>query len=640
MDNYEKIIKENAQKYYTTGTQELSDDVFDVLVDEVRKYNPESEVLTTGWGYELDSAKNKCNHKYGHVGSLTKVRTFKEITDKLKITDNIDVSAKLDGMSVVLYYSFGKLNKAVTRGDGTVGIDITDKVKYLIGDTIKDETFTGAVRGEILICPKEFEEFKTKYPEAKNHRNSAIGIINGDEITEDFKYLKLGVYSMIAIELDSNFTNNSVTIESTNSWLESNFKCTAPRVTIDFSELNYAGVLEHFKKKWEKDFNIDGLVLSTPYLTYNPSNHEIIQKAVAYKFPEEIKLSKVTGIEWNMSKNGEYIPVVQIEPVVLAGTTVKRATGFNARFIKENKIGIGATIAICKRGEIIPNVKEVVEPAKTVELPEFCNHCGQKLVWDTNKVNLICVNENCCQKNKEDLKAWCMNLAPVEGLGWKTIEKVLKFPVSAMNNLVDDVTIDDLFNINPIPGVTYGHGEQGSFNQMIDILQNGKFTVSQFLLALNIPGLGKISAKRWEESKNAIKYLDYVANTSMDYDQNFVALTEIVQDKNVVFSLRTTYHDKFSKYYNMLKDRIINSTVTTTNSMKGSVVITGALSIKRADFEKLLENNGWKLSSSLNKDTKFLITNTPESGTSKNVKANELGVTKITEDDFVKNYMN
>lgn len=635
MKNYENIIKENAQKYYEDGTQKLSDRAFDALIDEVKKENPNSEILKTGWGYEVNE-NGKVKHKYGHIGSLKKLHNFKEINSKFESLTKIDVSAKLDGLSAVIYFEKGKIVKAITRGNGEYGVDITDKIVAILGnDKINDKTFTGAVRGELTMPVKEFEIFKQNHPEAKNSRNSTAGLINGDEITEDYKYIKFVVYSIIADE-DPYYSNNYSYFDILNVWFCVNFNNVAPRKTI-ILDSNIENELLYLKDIWSKDWFIDGVVLSDNKIYKN--GDEVLQKSYAYKFEDETAITKVIDIEWNMSKNSEMIPVLNIEPVELEGTTVKRVTAFNAKFVQDNNLGSGATILICKRNQIIPYVVEIIEPAEFPDLPITCGYCGHMLLWDENHVHLRCFNKNCVQKENEDLKAICLNLAPIDGLGWKTINKCFNDSFYQFHNYNFN-TIEDILDAEEIPGVTNGHGERGLFNYMLSILQRGTFTVSQFLLALNIPGLGKISAKRWEDNKNALDYLEYVANTDMDYNDKWVALEQIIQDKNVVMSLRTKYHNKFNKYYNLLKDRIKNiKSDSQYIAVKGDVCVTGTLSMKRADFEKLLMQKGWVLVNIIKASTKFLITNTPNSGTSKNKKADELGVKKITEKEFIENYL-
>lgn len=365
-NNLEDVIKSNAQKYYTDASQAMSDEVFDAIVDEVRKENPESDVLKTGWGYEVNK-DNKIKHRYGHMGSLTKVRTSSEVINKLKLENginNITISAKLDGMSVVLYYINGNLNLALTRGDGEYGINITNKVKYLIGDNIDDKSFTGAVRGEIMMTVEQFKDYQARHPEAKNHRNSAIGLINGDEITEDYKYLTLAVYSVVGIvDIENSSILSQKQMYYNSIWLINNFKHTAP---IEFCQTpvsiaEFENKLSDLKDKWSKTLNIDGVVISKSRLAYKKETRELVQTAVAWKFSEEIKITKVKYIEWTMSKNDCYIPVVVFEPIELAGTTVKRATAFNAKFVNDNNIQEGTIIAVAKRGEIIPQIIEVVK---------------------------------------------------------------------------------------------------------------------------------------------------------------------------------------------------------------------------------------------------------------------------------------
>lgn len=274
------------------------------------------------------------------------------------------------------------------------------------------------------------------------------------------------------------------------------------------------------------------------------------------------------------------------------------------------------------------------------ELPTHCEYCNSKLEWDS--VNLICSNSECINKLEENLKAWCMNLAPIDGLGWKTIKKVLSDSYYSYHydNIVFNV--EKIMSLEQEPGIVYGKGERGMFNKMLDILQNGKFTVSQFLLALNIPGLGKISAKRWEESNYAWKLIEYIICSEYDIiyetDKEYQQLVGIIQDKNTVNSILNEYKNYFRDCYYFVENRIIFNNLV-NHVKKGKVAITGSLSIKRSEFEDLLTNNGWELSNSLNKDVKYLITNSPNSCTVKNKKADELNVQKVTEEEFINTYL-
>lgn len=360
MNNLENIVKDNAKNYYTTGTQNISDETFDALIEKIEEENPNSSVLTTGWGYEVDE-NGKVKHVYGKIKGLKKAHNWDEMTSVLKTKSlkNVDISAKLDGMSVVLYYELGQLDKAITRGNGEYGRDITDKVKLLIGDSISDKDFSGAVRGEIMMCPADFELYKKNIcPEAENARNTAAGLINGDD-TSNYNYLKLYVYSLVADQVFQAGNNYDAYIRNINIWLYDNFKYTTPRIMLDLDETDYESELLTLKQKWEKDLTIDGVVISLDSLT-TWSTGEITADACAYKFEDETKISTIIGIEWISSKYGTYVPVALIEPVRLEGTTVKRVSLYNAQRVVDLGIEIGSVVAVCKRNQIIPYIKEVV----------------------------------------------------------------------------------------------------------------------------------------------------------------------------------------------------------------------------------------------------------------------------------------
>ncbi len=266
MTELEKKITEAAQAYYSTGKSELSDDEFDELVDELKKTNPDSPILKrVGWGYDvfIDSTPGqKFKHKYGTAGSLEKCRTWEEIKPQFKDRD-IDISLKLDGLSVVLYYRHGYLYQALTRGDGETGIDITNKIRKILTLSDKlphDGTFYGAVRGEIIMSFSNFEKYKALHPEAKNPRNTAVGIINSKDITTDLNYLDVVVYSVVA---DLNYAPAQYSMPNIRYWLRMNFRKTAPATDSNvLDKENYLTELTNLKEVWSDVYPSDGLVLT------------------------------------------------------------------------------------------------------------------------------------------------------------------------------------------------------------------------------------------------------------------------------------------------------------------------------------------------------------------------------------------
>lgn len=354
----EKIIKENAEQYYTTGEQTISDDVFDALVDEVRKENPNSDILKTGWGFKPGS-KDKIKHRYCKIGSLNKVKTVDALRDKIDCSPSVCVAAKLDGLSCVLYYEKGKLVKAITRGDGEFGIDITNKV-IIIQDNfseLPDFTFTGAVRGEILMTPDNFAKYQHYHPEAANARNSAAGIINSDT-TEDLKYLNIFVYTVVANELK----DYDREVEVINRWLKRNFNdFVVPYYVVESENLS-DDLLLKIRDDLKKTVTIDGLVITHHIVKYDYENKTYSYNQIAYKFQDELRVATVKHIEWTASKHNAYIPVVVFEkPIELEGTQVKRATGYNAKWISDMKIKAGSVVIVRKSNQIIPQIIKVVK---------------------------------------------------------------------------------------------------------------------------------------------------------------------------------------------------------------------------------------------------------------------------------------
>lgn len=268
-------------------------------------------------------------------------------------------------------------------------------------------------------------------------------------------------------------------------------------------------------------------------------------------------------------------------------------------------------------------------------MPTVCEFCGSPLEWDG--VNIICPNPDCNNINNERLKAWVMNIAPIDGLGWATIKKIQNFYFKDAN------TVEKLMDVAHSNVRIAATGEKELFNKMLNKLCE-PVSVSCFLLALKIPGLGKIGAKNVEKAENAKIAFESILTSKYDNTLDFEMglcgsqniWTKLLQDTSVAKSLYTEYRDYFIKCYNLIKDQIIFDGLEDTKSVeaKGQVVITGTMSVKRNDFVKMLESWGWTIGSKINKNTKYLIINTPDSGTAKNKEADKFNIPKITEKDF------
>lgn len=638
--NLEQKVKEAAQKYYTDGTSEMSDAEFDAAVEEVRKMNPNSEVLKVGWGYDVNKDSTpgaKCPHKYGTVGSLNKCHNWKEIGQELTQAP-IFLSLKLDGISVVLYYERGSLVQALTRGENNIGIDITDKVLYVDDSLshIKDDTFTGAVRGELLMSYDNFDKFKELHPDAENARNSTAGLKNANGITPDLKFLDIVVYTVIGDTGVMPYPydpSSCLTMHQIITWLRQNFKHVAPYDCNQLTEDTYKEYLDQLRCEWYGVYPADGIVLTKKEVGYDKNSFEVKYIAKAFKFPAESKNTEVLDVEWSLSKSRYLIPRVKLDTVRLSGTSVSYCTGYNAKYIQDNNISAGAIVEVEKRGEIIPNINKVILSGQA-QLPTHCPDCGHSLIWEG--VNLKCPNSECSNANRQDLSVWLENIAHIDGLGdalkFKFLEVIYGEDLS-IEKVMDSESEVDSYIMN---------SRTGHKKLIADMLRKlyghdgTKVSLTDALIALNVPRLGSINAAKLSKHPEYVDTLMICSNPSSEF---WTSLADIIGVAN-----RDSIRDNGWKFKRLryIKDRIIwNGMLTVLDDEPAStikVAITGKLSVKRSEFEKELRNAGYE-PADISKNTKFLITDNPNSSSSKNKKADQWGIEKITESEFRNRYL-
>lgn len=632
----EDKIKHYAQKYYEDGTSEISDEEFDKLVEDLRKLDPNSSVFKTGWGYDVNKDStpgSKVKHKYGLVGSLDKVHSYEELPQNFKQSCYLYNSLKLDGLSVVMYYEDGKLVDAVTRGDGTTGICIVDKIRviapYLLQcNYVKD--FTGAIRGEILMSYQNFDRFKVSNPNAKNPRNAAAGLINRKDITEDLKYLDVVVYTVIGSKTD-NYSENChfVTMDDVICFLFNNFGIDHVVQNSWFdnptSEEFECGMIT-CKDVWYGKYPADGIVINCS-IDWDKTTDGIQYDSVAYKYPSENKTSRVTGVTWEMSKTHYAIPIVNIEPVQLAGTKVENATGHNAKFIKDNLIGPGAIVEVTKANEIIPHIEKILTPQLSSGMIDCCPCCGGELTW--NGVHLECINPCCPNAVWQDTLCWVNNIAPLDNFGDTLRVKYLSDLYGK-----EVVSIEDIMEEKEL-GSEYlqGGAQDQLFVEMLKLLHTRKLTLVEALLALNVPRLGDKTCEKLSQYPEVVERILKEATSTCD-PINLLDLNGYIGDANAD-SIRNNLW-KFSRL-KFIWSRIYFVSIDVES--KGKVAVTGKLSVKRSEFEKELKAAGYEPTSTVNKETKFLITDNPNSSSSKNAAADKFRIVKICEEDFRREYL-
>lgn len=638
----ENQIKKYAQAYYS-GQSIVSDGYFDKLVDRLRELSPESEILKkTGWGFEPTESKGKkkVRHLYGlQVGSLNKVHSLKEVIDTTNLTKNPDsfirISAKLDGLSVVTYYEKGDLVLALTRGTNNVGIDVTDKIKAIDLNIHKLPTgFTGAVRGEVVM-PQEIWDTNPKYIKLReenasaNPRNFAAGVMNRDEVSEDLKDLFYVTYKVLHSESAIQPSiSDQYDINVINNFLEMNGFIVAPSDVVrvqdlldDINDEELENVCDSFKELYP----CDGLVLSV-------LKEDFKYDEIAYKFEAEAKEVTVKEITWNATRTGRIVPLVWFDPVELSGAMVTKATAFNAQFIKDNKINVGTRLTVCRSGEVIPDIQEIIKPSEEAGLIDKCPRCGEKLQW--KDTDLCCPNENESQLAHHFIS----NIAVIDGVGYSLYTKFEElFNLSDLDSLVLFANrikeeYDTLLQIidNEVSGVV----TIAKCKKILELL-SGEIDPVSFLLGCNIKGLGEANIK------SLFKGYPHVLIDIRD--EGYIDANQFSECKGIGEALYNSMVDNIKRIESLLLAYDVRYIIDQVPEVETQfkVAITGSLSMKRADFDKLLSDKGIEQSGNFkNGDVKFLITNNLNSTSSKMKQAIQYGTEIISEEEFTKLYLN
>lgn len=616
----EKRIQEESQKYYTDGSETVSDEEFDAMVDELKAENPDSPLLKTGWGYDIDADKSgdKVKHRFGEADSLEKCYDESELKPVFRNSEYLDASLKIDGISIVMYFKEGILVQAITRGDGVYGKDKTSKVKKILGEgSYIDSSFSGAIRGEIVMSYDNFKEFQKIHPEAVFPRNSTAGLIGAIDDSEDLRFLDIVVYSVFGVDTPG---DDHVTIDILRDFLSENFKNVAPAFQFNNNQID--SVMKNCKDKWYGKWPADGIVLTYPTVDI-AENGYMKYTHCAYKFASEKKESTIQEIEWNMSKTRYAVPRIKIDTIELAGAKVSYATGYNAKWILDNNIGVGTKVLVERRGEVIPNIVKIIESTEA-DVPEYCPICGEPLKW--KGVFLICDNPNCQNAYMQDLLIWLETLVPRDKIGDTLIIKFVNMLIDDHN--LKDNSIESIMNLEIDDWMLPPTVLATEFLKMLSDLHTKQFTLSDAIKALNIPRFGDKTCQKLASHPDIVKRIIVCADS--ENTEDLIDIYGTIGDANSDAIVDNIY--KFKRLH-FIENQIIWESNTASSSFKGTVAITGKLSVPRAVFEKELQEAGYRVGD-VNSSTLFLITDNPDSASSKNKKADKFGIEKLTESEF------
>lgn len=633
-----EILNQASRAYYQESQEIMTNYEYDALYDELTELEEETGIVlsnspTVNVGYEVLSELPKEAHP-SRMLSLDKTKDVEQLKSWLGNQDGI-LSWKLDGLTIVLTYDGGRLQKAVTRGNGEVGEVITNNAKVFANIPLNID-FKGqlVLRGEAVISYEDFEKLNNTITDEsakyKNPRNLCSGSVRqlNNKITAE-RNVRFYAFSLVSAA-GMDFTSREEQLQ----WLgEQGFE----RVTYKrVSRENISDTVKWFADSIEiNPIPSDGLVLVLDDIAYGNSlgtTSKFPRDSIAFKWQDEIKETTLKEIEWSASRTGLINPVAIFEPVELEGTTVSRASVHNISVMRDLKLGLGDKIMVYKANMIIPQIAENLTKSNNIEIPSKCPVCGHdtKIKDESGVKTLHCINENCLAKQIKLLSLFVSRDAMnIEGLSEMTIEKL----VSA--GMVKELA--DLFHVEKYREEFVsmeGFGEK-SFKNLLKSVEKARNTTPERLLySLGIAGIGKANARliakhchnKWAEIES-------------------LSIEELTSIEGIGDIMASSFREYFDNEDNKqtVKDLLAEVTLDEQEEELGTIlagmtfVITGSLIHfdNRDALKTAIEKAGGKVAGSVSSKTNYLINNDVESTSGKNKKAKELGIPIINEDKII-----
>jgi DNA ligase (NAD+) len=637
-----------SRKYYVDDDPEIEDYEYDMLQRELKaiedKYpdlvTPDSPTVRVGGSAE--NLFSKVEHRV-RMESLQDAFSFAEIEEfdrRVRDTErdiHYVVEPKIDGLSVSLEYTNGVLTRGSTRGDGDVGEDVTANLRTVRSIPLKIKTPLPflEVRGEVYMPKSVFASLVTRQEldgekPFKNPRNAAAGSLRQkDSKVTAGRGLDIFVFNVQQIEgAELSSHKQSLDFLREQGFHTIPFYTRFDNITDVISELKRIGEIRS-----GLEYDIDGAVIKVDDFAQRErlgSTSKFPKWAVAFKYPPEEKTTKLVDIEIGVGRTGVLTPTAVFEPVLLAGSTVSRATLHNQDFITEKDIRIGDEVAVRKAGDIIPEVVRVVSHAENSVpyiLPSICPSCSAPVIREEGEAAVRCVNPECPAQLLRNVIHFCSRDAmDIEGLGDALVEKFIA--ENLISNVADiyDITAGEIMMLE-------GHQEKSAKNLVEAIGRSKKNDLSRLLFALGIRHIGQKAAKLLSEYFGDI---DSIIAASEEEIAEIDGFGGIMAKSAAEFFSMTQTADLIER----LKAAGVNM-----KSLKGksddqrfaglTFVLTGTLpTLSRKEATEIIENLGGKASSSVSKKTSYVVAG--EEAGSKLQKATDLGIPVITQDDLLK----
>ena len=547
------------------------------------------------------------------------------------------LSWKMDGLTIVLTYENGELQKAVTRGNGIVGEVITNNARTFKNIPLKI-AYQGrlVLRGEAIITYSDFERINETIEDVdakyKNPRNLCSGSVRqlNNQITAE-RNVRFYAFALVSAQDVDMHNSRAYQME----WLKSQgFEVVEYRMVTGES-LDEA--MDYFSHAIENnDFPSDGLVALYDDIAYGDSlgsTAKFPRNAFAFKWADEIRETTLREIEWSPSRTGLINPIAVFDPVELEGTTVSRASVHNVSIVKELQLGIGDTIQVYKANMIIPQIAENLTRSSNLEIPHICPVCGEeaRVIQENEVESLYCMNPDCVAKK---IKAFTLFVSRdamnIDGLSEATLEKFI-----AKGFIHDFGDIFEIAKHREEIVTMEGFGEKSYDNLIASIDKAKETTLAKVIYSLGISNIGlsnaRVICRHFDDDLDKIRTAEEEEISAIDGIGPVIAksLTKYFKDPENNRKL-----DHLLGYLHINKEEVSeNQTLAGMN-----FVITGSLEhfSNRGEAKKLIESLGGKVTGTVTGKTNYLINNDTTSNSSKNKKARELGIPILSEEDFIK----
>lgn len=638
------ILNEASEAYYNTGHPIMSDEQFDMRLEDLRQLEQETGFIlanspTQNVGAKVLTELKEVEHSHPML-SLDKCHTVDEI---IKFANNKELvaSIKLDGLTVSLTYEDGILVSAETRGNGHVGSDITEHVKQFKNVPLKiNKNGTYIIDGEAIITDNDFTEIN-KDGEYKNSRNLASGTLSVLDTSLVAKR-RLRFFAWDIIEGGCNNLKDSLVMakdlgfDIVPFWSSINLDVKKLQNTIDY-------VFEYAK---EEGLPCDGIVFKFDDIEYGKSlgatSHHF-RNGIAYKAKDDVYETELLDIEFTMGKTGILTPTAIFLPVEIDGTIVERASVHNISILTKLDLHIGDVIEVIKANQIIPQVKRNVSADERMALskekehiviPSYCPNCNSetKLVTENNSTVLMCANDNCKGKLLGKLTHFVSkNAMNIENLSESTLKKFIELGWTTCFEDIYDLKYHSSEMIK-----LEGFGEKSVKKLLNSIEKSKNTTLDRFIYALCIPLIGRSASKTISKYFNGSFEKFYVTCCMQKFDFKILddfgdAMSESINDylNKYFFEI-----GELSKYMYFEET---NKTNGSTNLSGLTFVITGSLNhfVNRDEAKEKIEAAGGKVSGSISAKTSYLVNNDMTSMSSKNKKAKELNIPIISEKELI-----